>query len=218
MRNRAKNQIKNQIELYLIRHGSTVSNEEHRYLGQTDEPLSAEGIRQLKERALDWKLPIPELVFASPMQRCLQSAALLFPSVTVMEVPEWKEMDFGRFEGKNYEQLKNNPDYQAWIDSGGTIAFPGGENRQEFVCRTICGMENVLELLSERLQQRWCPECGSLGTVRVAALVHGGTIMALLSHYAGGDFYDYQVANGRGYHCGILLQGGTVKMQIKEKL
>ena len=27
-------------------------------------------------------------------------------------------------------------------------------------------------------------------------VVHGGTIMAILSQIAGGDFYDYQVENG----------------------
>ena len=35
------NWTENQIELYLIRHGMTLGNVEHRYIGrQTDEPLS----------------------------------------------------------------------------------------------------------------------------------------------------------------------------------
>ena len=97
------NRAENQIEMYLIRHGSTVSNEEHRYLGQTEEPLSESGISKLQVQAGEWDPFAPELVFSSPLKRCRQSAQLLFPTVPVIVVPEWKEMNFGRFEGKNYE-------------------------------------------------------------------------------------------------------------------
>lgn len=37
----------------------------------------------------------------------------------------------------------------------------------------------------------------------VGIIVHGGTIMALLSKYCGGDYYDYHVGNGRGYICSM---------------
>lgn len=208
------NRAENQIEMYLIRHGSTVSNEEHRYLGQTEEPLSESGISKLQVQAGEWDPFAPELVFSSPLKRCRQSAQLLFPTVPVIVVPEWKEMNFGRFEGKNYVELNGDPDYQAWIDSGGRIAFPEGESREEFVRRTVEGMANVLELLSKQVQQKSCPACDDAGGICVAAVVHGGTIMALLSHYAGGDYYDYQVENGRGYHCRLRLRGDDVEMEI----
>ena len=212
------NRTEDQIELYLIRHGSTVSNEEHRYLGQTEESLSETGIRQLEAKAAQWHLPAPQLVFCSPMKRCVESAELLFPGASVIEIPEWKEMDFGQFEGKNYQELNGNPNYQAWIDSGGKIAFPGGENREDFVRRTVRGMENVLEFLRERLHSRTCLACGAGCPVNVAAVVHGGTIMAVFSHYAGGDYYDYQVENAAGYHCRLCPEGDGQKIRIKEKL
>ena len=45
------NRAENQIELYLIRHGMTLGNVEHRYIGrQTDEPLSEDGRQQLEKR------------------------------------------------------------------------------------------------------------------------------------------------------------------------
>ena len=44
------NWTENQIELYLIRHGMTLGNVEHRYIGrQTDEPLSEDGRQQLEK-------------------------------------------------------------------------------------------------------------------------------------------------------------------------
>lgn len=208
----------NQIDLYLIRHGMTAANEEHRYLGKTEESLSERGIRQLEQLAGSGKLPKPELVLCSPMQRCIESAAILFPAVPVIEIQEWKEMDFGNFENKNYEELNGNPAYQAWIDSGGKIAFPGGESREDFIARTATGMENVLEFLTDRLNRQRCPECGTAGQCCVAAVVHGGIIMALLSRYAGGDYFDYQVENAKGYHCRLWIREDKLKIELKETL
>ena len=49
------NWTENQIELYLIRHGMTPGNAEHRYIGrQTDEPLSEDGRQQLEKRKDQW--------------------------------------------------------------------------------------------------------------------------------------------------------------------
>lgn len=129
------NWTENQIELYLIRHGMTLGNVEHRYIGrQTDEPLSEDGRQQLEKRkdqwaqvCRTWDMPY---VFVSPMLRCRQTAEILFPQIPQIEIDPWREMDFGEFEGKNYAQLNGDPRYQAWIDSGGTLAFPGGESRE----------------------------------------------------------------------------------------
>ena len=49
-----------------------------------------------------------------------------------------------------------------------------------------------------------------------ANIVHGGTIMALLSHYCGGDYFSYQVKNAEGYHLRLSLQEN--KMELKEKV
>ena len=72
------NWTENQIELYLIRHGMTLGNVEHRYIGrQTDEPLSEDGRQQLEKRkdqwaqvCRTWDMPY---VFVSPMLRCRQT-------------------------------------------------------------------------------------------------------------------------------------------------
>ena len=78
----------------LIRHGMTRGNRERRYIGaRTDEPLCPEGVAQL--RAKDY--PRVERVFASPMRRCLETAAILYPGVPVEIVEDFREGDFGAF-------------------------------------------------------------------------------------------------------------------------
>ena len=121
------------------------------------------------------------------------------------------------FEYKNYEELKENPAYQAWIDSNGTLPFPEGESRAEFIDRVCAGMENAADYLRNYAQSNMCRDCGSDREVTVAAVVHGGTIMALLSHYGGGDYYDYQVENAGGFTCRILIAGEQIRFVTQER-
>jgi alpha-ribazole phosphatase len=224
-----RNWAENQIEIYFIRHGATQANEEHRYLGRTDLSLSAHGRGKLAELAEKKTYPAVDAILTSPMARCRESAEILYPAQPLLEVPEWCEMDFGDFEMKNYEELNGNPAYQRWVDSGGSMPFPGGEDRASFVGRVVCGMENAAEYLAELLAQRSCPECrgGACGQadgevagpgLQVAAVVHGGTIMALLSHYCGGDYFDYHVENGGGYRCSLRLRGESIIIESVKKL
>jgi len=177
------------MEIYLIRHGSTAGNLEHRYVGTTDEPLTDEALRKLEENRGFY--PQPELVYASPRKRCVQTAKALYPDVEVRLLSGFAECDFGEFEYKNYEELKEDARYQAWIDSGGTTAFPGGESRADFIER-CCGA--FLEA---------CAGAQRAEAKSVAFAVHGGTIMAILDHFSRPhrDYFEWQVKNGEGFCC-----------------
>ena len=189
-----------EIELILIRHGKTPGNLEKRYIGRSDEDLAEEGIAEIRKFAEAGNYPPVEKLFASPMKRCLETAALIYPHLEAEIVEEIRETDFGAFEGKNYLELAEDARYQAWIDSGGTMAFPQGESREEFICRTVSGMERVMMSL---LQQ---------DAKRVGLVAHGGTIMAWLSTCYGGDYYDYQVKSGRGYRVQIQAASDNWKV------
>ena len=182
MRNRAENQI----TLVLIRHGATKANKEHRYLGKTDEALSKEGEQELAD-CKDKQI--------YPMKRCLQTAQILYPDQDPTKIMEWEEMDFGAFEGKNYIELKDDKRYQEWIDSNGTLPFPEGESREEFILRCDKGFQKMIAELEQITKAQ---EVKTIGMI-----VHGGTIMALLSRYHGGAYFDYQVKNARGYICTV---------------
>ncbi|MCD8338389.1 MAG: cobalt-precorrin-5B (C(1))-methyltransferase CbiD [Lachnospiraceae bacterium] len=179
------------MELYLIRHGSTAGNLEHRYVGTTDEPLTGETLHKLEE-CRDF-YPQPELVFASPLQRCVQTAKVLYPDTEVRLLPGLAECGFGEFEYKNYEELKEDARYQAWIDSGGTLGFPGGESREDF-------MERCCAAFLEG-----CAEAQKAAAKSAAFVVHGGTIMAILDRFSmpHGDYFAWQVKNAEGFSCDL---------------
>ena len=136
--------------LILIRHGMTEGNREKRYIGTTDESLCEEGRRVLEKRKAAGEYPEADVVFASPMRRCLETAELLYPGQEPVVIKDFRECDFGLFEGKNYRELTGNPLYQAWIDSGGELAFPQGESRKLFQDRCARGLEELAAVCRSR--------------------------------------------------------------------
>ncbi|MCM1258688.1 MAG: histidine phosphatase family protein [Roseburia sp.] len=171
------------MKFYLIRHGMTKGNGEKRYVGgRTDEDLTQAGIEELKRR----NCPDVERVYASPMKRCVHTAEILYPRQEIFVKKEFRETDFGRFENKNYQELKEEKAYQDWLKTGGTRAFPEGESKEEVRSRVLGGFRQVFcEMQSQNLQT-------------AALVVHGGTIMYLMEAYGGEEkgFYDYQIENG----------------------
>ena len=219
------NRSENQIELFLIRHGATKANREHRYLGRTEETLSEEGREQLKAFQKQNIYPDPasiRLLFVSPMERCRETAELLFGECEQKVIPEFREMDFGLFEGKNYQDLQGNVQYQAWIDSNGTLPFPDGESREDFIARCNRGFKEMLRIVTEqtkdKTEEKETVERQEItdGSRKIVAVVHGGTIMAVCSSFFGGEYFDFQIGNGEGYRCKVTVEQQSGEIQITD--
>ena len=186
-------------ELILIRHGKTAGNLLGRYIGsRTDEPLCDEG----REGLAGKQLPEVERLYVSPMKRCVETAEILWPGFDrkkMQKVTDLRECDFGDFENKNYKELSGNGDYQAWIDSNGTLPFPNGESMDAFKSRCLEAFARIVEDVSGA-EQEWIAS-GKTEIFRAGIVVHGGTIMAILEQYGypKAAYFDYQVKNGCGY-------------------
>ena len=225
MRNRTEDQIEirrntgtdtqAEIRLTLIRHGTTLSNKEGRYLGKTDEALNPDGIGALEKSVADRIYPTADVLFSGPMKRCLETAGILYPGQTPIVIPEWTEMDFGAFEGHNYQELSGNPAYQRWIDSGGTLPFPEGESREEFIRRSVAGYEKMVYHMKRIWERSAVSGQGDHKIQNVSAVVHGGNVMALLAHFLGGEYFDYQVKCGQGYSGRLAFPAGGGAPQWK---
>lgn len=175
------------LKVVLIRHGITEGNKQKRYIGATDENLSLSGIYELFESASKEMYPKVNKVYLSPMKRCIETAKIIYPNTECEIVNDLRETNFGDFENKNFEELKDNENYKKWINEGGNIAFPNGEDRESFSLRCEKAFENIINQ--------------SLGEKCIALVVHGGTIMSILDKYSfpHKDFYSWQVRNGEGY-------------------
>ena len=181
------------MKLYLIRHAQTQGNLEGRYIGcRSDEALCSEGVLTIQGKTYP---PVAQ-VFVSPMRRCIETAKLIYPHIAPQIVDDFRECDFGAFEGKNYRELNGRTDYQSWIDSGGEAPFPNGESRADFAARCVKAFR-ALSLFEQDKD--------------TALIVHGGTIMAIMEAVAKpkANYFDFQIKCARGYE---LNADGTYRL------
>lgn len=200
--------MKKRLRIIIIRHGQTKGNLEKRYIGKrSQETLTTEAAEILKENERNY--PNAILLFTSPALRCQNTAKLIYPRLyhKRIVVDELNEMDFGIFEGKNFEEMKNDAEYRSWVDGGCTGQIPGGESRDAFIGRTLAGFSKVVEKLEKQKVygykvtevEKFTPEIRGNEMFDAAIVAHGGTIMAVLSALAGGDYFSYEVKPGEGY-------------------
>lgn len=187
------------MKIDLIRHGMTAGNIEKRYIGVTDEPLCTEGISALKGRTY----PECGVLICSPMKRCIQTAQILFPNAAPQVFPGLRECDFGDFEEKNYRDLCDNMQYQLWIDSGGTLPFPNGEDPGNFRRRCCDEFMRAVKMYP--------------AADRLTFVVHGGTIMSVMEKYAQPQrgYYSWQCPNGCGFRTEFDGEKITLVSEIK---
>lgn len=187
------------MKLYFIRHGATQGNLEGRYVGRTDEGILEEEKERLGQKGQ--ALPEMDQIFVSPYLRCRQTAEFLFGKNKTEIIEDFREMDFGEFEYKNYQELTGNSDYQKFIDSGGTVGFPGGEEPEFFKLRCRQAFQSCVRKAREN---RW---------KHVGFILHGGTIMAILEAFAYPQrgYYEYQAGNGCGCVCHVEENGEKEK-------
>lgn len=194
------------MKLVLLRHGVTKENLERRFLGVTDVPLAPEGEEQAKEKS--GKLPRVEHIYVSPLMRCRQTAALFWPEAEQTVIPPLRETDFGPFEGKTHEELKDNPLYNQWIsDPDDPSIVPQVENVMECALRSTRGLAT---LVSHAL---------SHGYQMVGVVSHGGTLMSMLARHCvpERDYYSWKMDNCGGYLV-ELEPGDELKLKLLESI
>ena len=182
--------------LFLIRHGMTQGNDEGRYIGVTDQPLSARGEQALRDLAARYPYPQADIFFTSPLQRCRRTLEILYPGAQAQAVPGLREIDFGRYENKTLPELKNEPGFDAWLAAKGSEAAPGGESAEAFQKRCCEAFAGIVDALLRS------------GQTRAAVCAHGGTIMSILGAfgYPRRPFYSWMTGNGRGYEIVVTPQ------------
>ena len=110
------------MEFVLIRHSLTPGNLKNSMWGPRTNPWPPEGEALARERRE--RMPEVDGLWVSPLTRCRQTAELLFPGMKQHIVPDLQECDFGDYECKNWEELKDEEIYRAWIGGDMSITFP----------------------------------------------------------------------------------------------
>lgn len=101
--------------VYIIRSGATKEETEGKYIGHTDVELSEEGRKQLENMRSELVYPPVGAVISSPLKRCTDTAAILYPDNKCITIDSLIECNFGEFEGKDAEELKDYPMFPRWL-------------------------------------------------------------------------------------------------------
>jgi alpha-ribazole phosphatase len=169
------------VVIALFRHGLTEENKRKAYLGWNDSSLCPESQNLAT-------ISTYEFYFSSDLYRCINTAHLLFPGEHIYLLEELREMNFGNWEGKTYEELKDEKLYRQWIEDPSHFCTPNGESFDEFSKRVENGWSRVIQtVLSKNIQ-------------RCAVMTHGGVIRLLLAKFAPEqkEFWSWKVPHGTG--------------------
>ena len=177
------------LELVVVRLGVTAWNLERRYQGQRDIPLLLPDALAEMDRLRDHLANEAfDAVHCSDLTRCRQTLAHVLPARVAAACfdARLRELDFGEYEGRTWEALKEDTRYRAWIDSAGEQAPPGGESAEALWTRLEAWLGEVLLQAAER------------GHRRVLAMTHGGVIRELRRRLEGSDFWEGVVGQAQG--------------------
>ena len=175
--------------IHFIRHGAIDETLSGKYIGTTDVPLSDKGKMDLKKLDYQYRYPGTQVVFTSPLKRCTETCRILYPEQNPLSIANLSECNFGEWEGKTAEELKNDPDFEKWLAGDNSVKPPRGESNADFT-RRICRMfESIVEGLMKT------------GTTESVIVTHGGVIMTLLAVYGlpQAKPFEWTMDNGFGY-------------------
>lgn len=172
------------MNIYLIRHGRTLANERHIYCGQSDLPITEESAAEITESKSIY--PSAKEYYTSGMTRTEQTFRCIYGDLPHTAVPQLKEIHFGDFELRSYDELKDTPTYQEWIS---------GDNH-----KNICPNGESGEQMTERVLTAFRAICAR-GKDAVI-VTHGGVIAAIMMELFPHDEknrFQWQPAPAHGY-------------------
>ena len=231
------------MRLHIIRHGSTEAYEKQLYCGFTDLSLSESGRRALASLKSAVDYPVADICITSGLARATESLRIIYNREPDLVFNEFMEMNFGEFEMKSYEELKDVPAYKRWLDDLSdflqgeitTSGSSGGGRRRSGQGEPISGDNAAPGCTSRERNGGYvcCPhgESRRMFDCRVKAgmhrlidtgirsaivMCHGGVIVSIMNMYFPGqkNFYEWQPDNGRGYSLEITHEHAAIISRI----
>ncbi|RBW70326.1 histidine phosphatase family protein [Bacillus taeanensis] len=174
------------VVITLLRHGITKKNQEKKYIGWTDEPLCEEAKLLLQQTSHCY--PKPNLVYCSDLIRCVETASILYPNLSISKRKAFREIHFGDWEERTYDQLKEFENYRSWLNDITSCSPPNGEHYQTFKQRIMVGWIEIVEDILKN------------GASEAVVVTHGGPIRVLLEQFAAEikSFWEWHISPGEG--------------------
>ena len=155
--------------VWLIRHGRTDWNDQHRWQGQAPTSLNAEGHDQARRLAAHLKDKPIQKIYTSDLPRALQTAEALAAALELDPIlePRLRELNVGVFQALFPDELRElYPDeLEAWHNGDLHHAMPNGESRHALQTRALSAFSDI---------------AAQDNHTDVALVSHGGTLRQLV--------------------------------------
>ena len=189
--------------IHFIRHGEIAETQSGAYIGVTDVSLSDKGRAELKTYDKKYRYPYAGVLFSSPLKRCIETCEILYPDKTPITVDELSEINFGLWESKTADQLKDDETFNKWLSGDNSVKPPQGESSADFTRRVCLMFQKIVDGLV------------STGHTEAVIVTHGGVIMTLLAVYGlpQAKPFEWACDSGCGYSIRVtpmLWQNGKV--------
>lgn len=169
--------------LILIRHGRTAANAEGILAGRS-EGVTLDDVGLASATSLQNKFANLEIkhVIASPLERTVQTAQLVFPNTEIQTHDGLIECDYGTWTGKKLAELAKEPLWVTVRKKPHQVVFPDGESMQAMSDRAIKAVIDTDKALSDVHGENFI----------WAAVSHGDIIKAIIAHALGLELAKFQ--------------------------
>lgn len=135
------------LRLFLVRHASSVWNDQRRIQGQLDPPLSEKGREQASRLAERFRGCRFAAFYSSDLRRAVETARSLSEAIEAepQVTAELREVGLGEWEGLTREDiLVRYPDeWQRWVSEPSWDIVPGGEGADVFEARVAAFLDRL---------------------------------------------------------------------------
>ncbi len=182
--------MENNTEIIFIRHGETDLNKARLYFGHMDPSLNETGRSQLENtrRLLLGREGNIDAVFSSDLKRCTESMDILEIDKNIEKKLEkdLREINFGVFEGKTYEEIKEEfpEEVKNMQKDWKNFKSEKGESLQEVMERTVRRLDEIISSYKDK---------------KIVIVTHAGVIQTLVSYYLSGNldnYWKFKINNG----------------------
>ncbi len=158
--------------LYLIRHGQTDWNKDHRIMGRTPVSLNEEGRIGVGNLARELAVKRIPVVYTSTVTRAHETARLLAAAwgAELREESRLDESTFDEWVGKTYRELSDDEEFQRYFDRPTAARFSKDEGMADIQKRALAAVDRIL---------------AEVRTGRAAVVSHADVIKPILAHYLG---------------------------------
>jgi probable phosphomutase (TIGR03848 family) len=162
--------------LLLVRHGRSTANSAGVLTGRAaGVHLDDTGLEQARAAGVRLDPVTPVVIVSSPLERCRETAAGMFPGRDVVVEDRLMETDFGDWTGRLLSDLVKEPLWAEVQSAPSRIAFPRGESFAALSGRVTAAIEEW----DDRVRQEYGP------WAIWAAVSHADPIKAVVAHAIG---------------------------------